>query len=168
MGAAAAVVIGGTGMDNILGSGPNSSSVQENTRRSSAPGTNSSNVASGLSSIFNFKSVINAATKTATAAASVPSTPPHNAAAGNNFYTSTPLPSVVKPEPIVVDIISPPTHAALPQKSIQGIFVFSGRLRTVQCLFFFVNFLFVFFFWFLANTLVKFQSAKEKSHWTLN
>jgi hypothetical protein len=120
MGAAAAVVMGGTGMDGIIsGGGTNINSIQENQRRSSAPGTNS-NVSGGLGSIFNFKSVINAATKTATAAA--PTSTPQNVSSTSNFFVSTPPPVSMKPEPIVVDTNSPPIHAALPQKSIQGIF----------------------------------------------
>jgi hypothetical protein len=52
----------------------------------------------------NFKSVINAATKTTT---------PQPAPTTSNFYASTPP---VAPEPIAVDA----THAAVPQKSVQG------------------------------------------------
>lgn len=98
----AAAVMGGA-MDNLLSG--NSNSSQEQARRASAPGT-SSNTSGGFSSIFNLKSVINAATKAAPNPQPTPCT--------SNFYVSSP-----PVEPICVDLHSP-HHTAAPQKTVLG------------------------------------------------
>lgn len=135
MGTAAAVVMGGSGMETILGSNAvASSSNQDSARRSSASGTNPSTpntTTSGLSSIFNFKSVINAASKTATVAAPPAAT---TVSSTSNFFVTLPPPTV-KPEPILIDTHSPPLHAsAQSHKSIQGrISRFFFNLRGYLC-----------------------------------
>lgn len=99
----AAAVMGGA-MDGLM-TVNGSSGGQEQARRASTPGT-TSNTGGGFSSIFNLKSVISAATKTAL-------TPTTSA---SNFYVSP-----VAPEPIRVDLHSQ-SHPAAPQKSVQGLF----------------------------------------------
>lgn len=101
----AAAVMGGA-MDSLM----NNTANAEHARRASTPGS-SGNTGGGFSSIFNLKSVISAATKTAPPPAPQPAPPT------SNFYVSSPP---VAPEPIAVDLHSQ-THAASPQKSVQGI-----------------------------------------------
>lgn len=107
----AAAVMGGA-MDGIM-----NSTNQDNARRSSTP---NSSGGGGFSSIFNLKSVISAATKTAPTAQ-----PP--AASTSNFFVSSPP---VAPEPIAVDFQS---NTAPPQKSVQGIVGCLGRRSFLFC-----------------------------------
>lgn len=92
MGAAIAI----DGQNNLM-----SGKTQDEIRRASAPETRNTSGGGGFTSIFNLKSVINAASKPA--ANPAPST--------SNFY-------VTQPEAINVDLPSQP-HA--PMRSVQGI-----------------------------------------------
>ena len=101
MGAAAAM---GGAMENLLSN--NSNLNPDGTRRSSTPGpSGNSGSGGGFSSIFNFKSVMNAATKP---------TVPQPAPPTSSFFVPSPP---VAQEPIAVDSHS---HAAAPQRSVQG------------------------------------------------
>lgn len=110
-------------MDGIM-----STASQDQARRASTP---NSSGGGGFSSIFNFKSVISAANKTAP-------TPQSPAASSSNFFVSSPP---VAPEPIAVDL-HPQSHAAPPQKSVQGIVGCLGRV--VSGFLCFVGFLLIF------------------------
>jgi hypothetical protein len=132
----AAAVMGGA-MDNLLN---NNTSHPDPSRRASTPNTSSTG-GGGFSSIFNLKSVINAATKT-----QAPN--PQPAPSTSNFYVSSPP---VATEPITVDLHSQ-SHTTAPQKSVQGILL---CLRWLP-FFCFVFVVLVFYFTFSVCLLMKY------------
>lgn len=129
----AAAVMGGA-MDGLL-SGNGNNSNQDSARRSSTPGASTGG---GFSSIFNLKSVINAATKTAPPA-------PQPTPSASNFYVSSP--PVVPVEPIAVELRSQ-SNATVPQKTVQGIV---SRWMLSKTLFVFLAFCLFFHIFFDEN-----------------
>lgn len=129
----AAAVMGGA-MDSLV-AGNSNNSVQDATRRASAPVSNT-----GFSSIFNLKSVISAASK-----APQNPTPPAVAPTTSNFYVSSPAVA----EPINVEMHSH-SNATVPQKTVQGIVLSVEASISFTCcnglvIFLFFYFLYLFF-----------------------